>query len=186
MIHKGTHLQLIIYNHTLIVFLLSSTHSLLRVSLLYLPLFWGTFRLTHQLSRYAHEEKYFFLETERRKEVRQRKEGGTTWFGVCLRRGGCLRGDSVTRSLGADEATLSLLCFAAHGLSACHYVWFSQLARTRNSELEREKLTASENGRRAERWKGENRNISFLSHSMWWLLIIPGSRRRVAENSLIS
>lgn len=75
MIHKGTHLQLIIYNHTLIVFLLSFAHSLLPISLLYLPRFWGTFRLTHQLSRYAHEEKYFFLETERGKRGKTAERG---------------------------------------------------------------------------------------------------------------
>lgn len=64
----------------------------------------------------------------------------------CRGRGGCLHGGLLTRSSRVDEVTLFLLCSSARGLSACHYGWFSQLARTRNSALEREKLTALENG----------------------------------------
>lgn len=129
------------------------------------------------------EEKLFFLNNWEMRCVREsERERGATWFGGCRHHSGCLLGDSVMRSCRADEATHSLLCCAAHSLSACHYTRFSQLARTRNSELKREKLTAPENRRGVQWWRGKNRNISFV----WWLLIIPGSRRRVAENSLIS
>ncbi len=89
--------------------------------------------------------------TKRKKNRQNRVCRGITRFDGCWEArlswpGGCLHGGLVTRSSGVDEVTLFLLCSSARGLSACHYGWFSQLARTRNSALEREKLTALENG----------------------------------------
>lgn len=142
MIHKRTCLQLIIKNQALesllIVFLSPSPSSRLL-----------SCEMAHQLLRYrpTHGNGKFL----RKKEIDLGVQRNNPFWWLlgkrgCRGRGGCLHGGLVTRSSRVDEVTLFLLCSSAHGLSACHYGWFSQFARTWNSALEREKLTALENG----------------------------------------
>lgn len=141
MIHKRTCLQLIIKNHALesllIVFLSPSPSSRLLSCV-----------MAHQLLRYTRGNEKFLQKKKKKKDRQTRVYPFWRLLGKrgCRGRGGCLHGGLVTRSSRVDEVTLFLLCSSAHGLSACHYGWFSQLARTRNSALEREKLTALENG----------------------------------------
>lgn len=134
MIHKRTCLQLIIKNHVLesllIVFLSPSPSSRLL-----------SCEMAHQPLRYICGNGNF---VQKKKKTGVQRNNPFWWL---LGKRGCRgRGGLVTRSCRVDEVTLFLLCSSARGLSACHYGWFSQLAWTRNSALEREKLTALENG----------------------------------------
>lgn len=182
MIHKRTCLQLIIKNHALesllIVFLSPSPSSRLL-----------SCEMVHQPLRYTGGNGKFLQKEKKNRQNRVCR--GITRFDGCW-------GSAVVVAVAAVymaawwQGRAGLMkwhfSFCVLLLVVCQPVittdsanWLGRgTLRSREKSWQRWRM-----GGRGERYR-KRRNRSLLSRSVWWLLIIFSSRRRVAENSLIS
>lgn len=173
MIHKRTCLQLIIKNHVLesllIVFLSPSPFSRLLFC-----------EMAHQPLRYICGNGNF-LQKKKTRVCR-----GITRFDGCW--GSADVGDVAAWWQGHAGLMKWHFSFCVLLLAVCQPVITADSANWlgRGTLRSREKSWQHwRMGGRGERYR-KKRNRSLLSRSVWWLLIIFSSRRRVAENSLIS
>lgn len=178
MIHKRTCLQLIIKNHALesllIVFLSPSPSSRLLSCV-----------MAHQLLRYTRGNEKFL---QKKKKIDRL---GYTHFDGCWG-SVVVVAVAVVYTAAWWQGRAGLMkwhfSFCVLLLTVCQPVitadsanWLGRgTLRSREKSWQRWRM-----GGRGERYR-KKRNRSLFSRSVWWLLIIFSSRRRVAENSLIS